>query len=120
VIYVSDDYAGAIYRLKYEGAHADTDGLALTAQSKLDKSPPAWLDGADLPAMSARGAQLVTRYACQNCHGDRPGQVSFSNLSERLGYGAVIQALKQPQANMPMYPLSEDERREIAVYLLSQ
>jgi len=106
--------------LKYEGAQADTDGLAVAAQSKLDESPPAWLNNANLPAMRESGAQLVTRYACQSCHGDQPGQVSFSRLSERLGYRAVIQALTQPQANMPMYPLSEDERREIAVYLLSQ
>jgi len=119
-IYISDDYAGAIYRLKYEGVQADTDGLTVATQSKLDKSPPAWLDGADLPAMSDRGSQLVQRYGCQACHGDQTGQVSFSRLSERLGYDAVIEALKQPRANMPLYPLSENEQREIAVYLLSQ
>jgi len=119
-IYVSDDYAGAIYRLNYEGADADSSGLVLASKNKLDQQPPQWLADADLVAMADNGEQLFQQYSCQTCHGDQKGQVSFSGLSQRLGYGAVITALKEPQANMPVYPLTQDERRALAVYLKSR
>jgi len=118
-VYVTDDYAGAVYRVTYEGAAANSDALAMAVQSKLDQVPPAWLEGADLPGMAKRGEQLYQRYNCHSCHGEQEGQVSFSGLSQRLGYRAVIAAMEQPQANMPLFPLSDEQRREIAVYLLA-
>jgi len=118
-IYVSDDYAGAIYRLSYIGAATNSSGLNIEVKSLLDQTPPNWLADADLVVMANNGEQLFKRFNCQNCHGNKKGQASLANLSQRLGYGAVIAALEKPQANMPLFPLNEEERREIAVYLLS-
>ena len=41
-------------------------------------------------------------------------------LAERLGYNAVIDVLKAPQSPMPLFPMSETEQRELAVFLLSR
>jgi len=101
-IYVSDDYASAIYKLTYKGDGAKSEGLSVRSKSKLDDTKP------------------YEEHSCHTCHGAEAGNVSLANLSERLGYNAVINSLVQPQGNMPVFPLSEDEKREIAVYLLHE
>jgi glucose/arabinose dehydrogenase len=119
-IYVSDDYAGAIYRVSYGDNHADGEPLATTAAApRLDRAPPAWLAGADLDTMAEKGAALYRRYDCAACHERGENPVDLTRLSARLGYDAVIGTLKAPQSPMPIYPLSETEYRELAVYLLN-
>lgn len=44
----------------------------------------------------------------------------LDDLAQRLGFGAVIDALKTPQSPMPVFPLRAAERRQLAVYLLWQ
>ena len=119
-IYVSDDYAGAIYRVSY-GDSGTSPGLPATSRAgnRLDAGPPDWLAEADLPAMASRGAVLYQRYGCSECHERGRNPVLLNDLAERLGYGAVVDALAAPQAPMPVYPLSEIEQRELAVFLLS-
>ena len=124
-IYVSDDYAGAIYRISY-GA-ADNDGgrqiplldIPGKTVSRLDVAPPEWLSGADLPAMADNGAALYRRYACGACHEQGKNPVDLSDLRHRLGYAAVIEVLRAPQSPMPVFPLSDSERRDLAVHLLN-
>lgn len=117
-LYISDDYAGAIYRVRY-GELAPGAAIALPArQSQLDRHPPSWLQGADLPALAARGAQHYARYRCANCHERGTNPKYLDNLQQRLGYSAVIEALRNPQSPMPVYPLDERALRELAVYLL--
>ena len=125
-IYISDDYAGAIYRVSYQNAgHSNADQrtaapVAAPTVSRLDAQPPAWLADADLPAMSASGSNLYQRYECSTCHEQGTNPVRLDGLAERLGYAAVIDALEAPQSPMPLFPLSDAERRELAVYLLWQ
>ena len=120
-IYISDDYAGAIYRVSRgeggAGLQADT---AIPAASRLDSEPPAWLQDADLDAMAARGAELYDHYACMACHEEGMNPVSLAGLPQRLGYRAVIEVLRAPQSPMPIFPLSKAEQRELAVYLLTR
>jgi glucose/arabinose dehydrogenase len=118
-IYISDDYAGAIYRVSYGQGH-DTSSPALTlpAVNRLDAQAPAWLAEADLPAMANRGAELYQRHECRSCHEQGENPKLLAGLSERLGYNAVIEVLIAPQSPMPIYPLSETEQRELAVFLL--
>jgi glucose/arabinose dehydrogenase len=120
-IYISDDYAGAIYRVSYTGADGSQDDVApmvAPTVNRLDTQPPAWLAGADLPAMASRGSELYQRYQCSTCHEQGTNPVRLDNLAQRLGYGAVINALEAPQSPMPLFPLSEAERQELAVFLL--
>ena len=86
----------------------------------MDSEPPAWLADADLEAMSGRGTELYDRFQCRSCHEDGEHPKRLGGLAARLGYQAVIDVLVAPQSPMPIYPLSEIERRELAVYLLSQ
>ena len=119
-IYVSDDYAGAIYRISYSGAPEQKFSAPVNASvSRLDSTPPEWLRGADITGMSQRGAGLYQKYECRNCHelGDNP--VDLDRLSERLGYAAVIDVLRAPQSPMPAFPLSDEQQRELAVFLLA-
>jgi mono/diheme cytochrome c family protein len=87
--------------------------------NRLDAQPPAWLAEADLPTMARRGEELYQRHECASCHERGENPKLLTGLSERLGYKAVIEALKAPQSPMPIYPLSESQQRELAVFLLS-
>ncbi len=118
-IYISDDYAGAIYRVSYTTA-GNTQGTSLEVPvtSRLDAQPPAWLEGVDLATMASRGGELYQRFKCGSCHEQGAHPKRLDGLAQRLGYGAVIDALAAPQSPMPMFPLSEIEQRELAVYLL--
>ena len=119
-IYISDDYAGAIYRLsRGDAAGSARSGTVMPAASRLDTQAPAWLEGADLESMAAGGAALYQRYGCASCHEQGENPKLLSGLSQRLGYNAVMEVLRAPQSPMPVYPLSETEQRELSVYLLS-
>ena len=120
-IYISDDYAGAIYRVSY-GDTGNNSSAAITTEptpSRLDAQPPAWLEGADLENMAASGAALYQHYGCRSCHQEGVNPVLLSQLSTRLGYEAVIEVLRAPQSPMPVFPFSDQQRRELAVYLLA-
>lgn len=120
-IYISDDYAGAIYRVSYgQSSDKNASGAALPAViSRLDTQPPGWLAEADTPAMALRGAELYQQYGCNSCHEQGANPKRLTGLSQRLGYQAVIEVLEAPQSPMPLFPLSTTERRELAVFLLS-
>jgi glucose/arabinose dehydrogenase len=120
-IYVSDDYAGAIYRVRH-GAHSEGQApvvAPVTAPSRLDKTPPGWLADADLAAMIDSGARLYGEHECRACHEEGENPAPLDGLAERLGYEAVIEVLRAPPSPMPVFPLSEIQRRELAVYLLN-
>lgn len=124
-IYVSDDYAGALYRIRYgQAARGTANSSAVapgsTARSRLDAQPPQWLAAADLPAMADRGAALYQRYDCSSCHERGANPVRLEGIATRLGYAAVDDVLRAPQAPMPVFPLTDTERRELAVFLLWQ
>jgi mono/diheme cytochrome c family protein len=82
--------------------------------------PPAWLAGADLPALAQRGEQLYLYYECASCHEAGENPKPLTGLADRLGYNAIIDVLRAPQSPMPIYPLSETELRDMAVYLLNR
>jgi glucose/arabinose dehydrogenase len=121
--YISDDYAGAIYRITYGETAGQSDELALPQprqkKIRLDTTPPEWLQSADLPTMASAGLQLYKKYECATCHEDGENPVSLYKLGSRLGYNAIIDTLQSPQAPMPIFPLTELQQRELAVFLLN-
>lgn len=121
-IYISDDYAGAIYRVTYGGnGVADTSALAdLAPAARLDTETPAWLAEEDLEALRTQGAALYAEHDCASCHERGENPRLLNDLSGRLGYNAVDQVLREPPSPMPVYPLAVQERRALAVYLLAR
>jgi mono/diheme cytochrome c family protein len=120
-IYISDDYAGAIYRLTYTGDQgAGTVDIASTVQSRLDKELPQWLLSADVDTMAVQGASLYKQHACASCHEEGGNPAQLNGLSKRMGFNAVDELLLAPPSPMPIFPLSQMERRELAVYLLDR
>jgi mono/diheme cytochrome c family protein len=70
-IYISDDYAGAIYRVSYDGSAAgasDTMVGSAAAIRGLDASPQAWLADEELALRARRGAALYQQHNCVSCH----------------------------------------------------
>lgn len=121
-IYISDDYAGAIYRVTYgDDASAGASALDdLVATSRLDETPPEWLATADLETLSMEGAALYAKHDCAACHERGENPKMLIGLAERLGYNAIDEVLREPPSPMPVYPLSEEQRRALSVYLLSR
>ena len=119
-IYISDDYAGAIYRVRYNaGATDPSPPMEAATISRLDSAALAWLADADLAAMADNGAALYEKYGCRSCHEDGESPKLLTGLSDRLGYTATIDTLQTPQSPMPAFPFTGMEQRELAVFLLN-
>ncbi len=112
-IYVSDDYAGVIYRVSY-GA---------TASGAKPAAPPAPAEAAAAPrdeAAITRGEQLFSSAGCAGCHGGDKPAVVLKALSARYKTGDVVALLTTPPANMPPFPqLKDEEKRDLAAYVLA-
>tara|TARA_B110000503_G_scaffold50909_1_gene82350 strand:+ start:61188 stop:62711 length:1524 start_codon:yes stop_codon:yes gene_type:complete len=120
-IYISDDYAGAIYRVRYGAAdNNNAAAFELPTVKRLDAQPPEWVETANMATMADQGNELYQRYQCQSCHEEGENPKRLENLNERLGYAAVIDVLAAPPSPMPLFPLTESEQRELAVFLLWQ
>lgn len=118
-VYISDDYAGAIYKVVY-GEDAGRNSKVSLQQDvrSAQTQTPQWVDEADLDSLSAEGAALYKQFACAACHelGENPARLD--HLRGQSTYAAVITSLREPQSPMPVLPLSERQQRALAVYLL--
>ena len=113
-IYVSDDYAGSIYWLRADASA--TGGIAPAARR------------APAPASAALGdvevgASLWSQHACATCHVAEeatPGvvPVPLETLSARFNEETLAAFLAAPTPPMPVFPLDEAQRRDLAAHLL--
>jgi glucose/arabinose dehydrogenase len=122
-IYVSDDYAGSIYRIAW-GEGARTTRVSTPLDGTKRGNPLGGLALAEREARSSRGADLYELHACAGCHESEralEGIVpkELRGLADRYDIGALsaLRATRTPP--MPAYPLSDGERRDLAVYLLT-
>jgi glucose/arabinose dehydrogenase len=124
--YISDDYAQAVYRVSYGAAPA----VAASAPTPAAQQPAvdaelAALEPAQRRQLEQQGAQLFKRYACANCHvqGAAAGFRTvrpLEQLQARYSMAQLQAFLVTPTPPMPVFPLNEEERRALAVYLLSR
>ncbi len=122
-VYVSDDYAGSIYRVSYGEAAGAEKGLVLNqgeASGSNGFEQPAWASGEGVAERRAAGQALFQQYNCRSCHVAGSGKMALEQLQERLSYADVEQVLAEPRPPMPRFPLSESERRDLAIYLLGR
>lgn len=119
-IYVSDDYGGAVFRV----SRGPTPGATASATTTPAATPLAGLGAADIAARTQRGRRLYSGSGCAACHDTHappPGVVPkpLANLSARYDVDSLARYLAAPTPPMPAYPMSDDERRDLAVFLLT-
>ena len=119
--YVSDDYAGVVWRIAY-GDGTRSPALMPRAAAA---DPLAGLAADERETLASEGRALYEQNACAACHeaGRAPGGVAVKRL-EHLGARYTIEGLvllfATPPQPMPTYPLSAEQRRALAVHLLVQ
>jgi len=118
-IYVSDDFAGTIYRVSQGAAAASAATAGAGADAAARRAGPA--TPAD-PAAVARGAALFEKHDCASCHDAAraaEGVVAkpLAGLAARYDAAAVDALLVTPTPPMPVFVLSADERRDLTAYL---
>lgn len=123
-VFISDDYAGVIYRVAYGELPAES---VVDAQptAEAEKQPLLAGDGARLNELNEQGRQLFAQYQCFSCHDAarlKAGRqlVSLDGLARRYNVPEVMKLIETPTPPMPLYPLDEAQREALAVYLLSR
>jgi glucose/arabinose dehydrogenase len=121
-IYISDDYAGVIYRVTRAPAAAGAREAAAAPPAPLD--PLAALDPAERAELARAGGALWEQHRCAGCHeagAAAPGVVvvPLKDLAARHSIDSLAQLLATPTPPMPVFALAAQERRALAVHLLA-
>jgi glucose/arabinose dehydrogenase len=119
-IYVSDDYAGAVYRVSRGGASAVRPGAAAAAPAA---DPLAALPSDERATRGERGRALYASLSCAVCHDPEhaaPGvtPIALRGLASRYSVESLAQFLAAPTPPMPAIELGSDSRRDLAIHLL--
>lgn len=115
-LYVSDNYAGAIYRIAYGDKRAPSAPASNTGSAPM----PATETSQDAAAI-ARGAQLWAENACASCHAPQATEdaavAELKQIAHRYTAGELAALLTAPPANMPAVALSDTQKADLAAYL---
>ena len=117
-IYVSDDYANAVYRVMPGGSSS----LEIGATTGAANDAVVATAGAD-PRLIVRGATLFGQRGCQECHvlagASTDGRVALDGVAEKYDRAALDSYLAQPKPPMP--PIAEaDARQALGAFLLDR
>jgi glucose/arabinose dehydrogenase len=121
--YVTDDYAGAIWRVAYGEQNAkNLDPVPSTRTADTTDSLSV-IPESVRSALAERGASLYETHRGATCHDPAfapPGVVvkPLDRLQERYDLDALEALLTTPPPPMPVFPLSAEEKRALAVHLL--
>ncbi|MEE8580602.1 MAG: PQQ-dependent sugar dehydrogenase [Myxococcota bacterium] len=127
--YISDDYAGLVWRVaEAEAGPANARAATIrTLRSPAAPTPPA-NPLADLPlaeraARTRRGEAIYQQHGCASCHLPGSGQVGvvikpLERLAARYSLEELAALIATPTPPMPVFALARQERRDLAVYLL--
>lgn len=123
-IYISDDYAGAIYRVRYRGEDARPSSIALEAPAA-DTTADGPLSLTPAQAEQARlGKSLIQSNGCLACHSiggfEGGGELPLQALYTKYDVATLSEFFLAPTPPMPRLDLPASERQAIALYLLSQ
>jgi glucose/arabinose dehydrogenase len=134
-VYVSDDFAGSIYRIAWPGAAAraaaegpPTPAAQPTAGSSGASGEAAGATraaGAAARPAVARGAAVYADHPCAACHEPGkggPGVVTrpLKGRGKKYTEDSLAAYLRTPNPPMPAFPLSDAQRADLARYLLSR
>lgn len=127
-IYVSDDYAGSIYRVAWgEAPSVAPEAPEASAPARGPSKGAvalAAIDPSEREAQRERGRALFARNQCGTCHIPEQaplGMVSrpLEHLAPRYDLNDLSAYLRAPKPPMPVFPLTPEELRDLAVHLLS-
>lgn len=124
-VYVSDDLAGAVYRVAWSGGGRAVP-LSAGAAAVPAAGPSAPAPSAPIaPEVRARGQALWERNACATCHESKratKGVVAkpLAGLTKRYDARTLAAYLRTPQPPMPVFDLTDAERADLALFLLSR
>ena len=127
-LYLSDDMAGAIYRIRYDPealAAAEVGNENLFAlQLKAAANPVNTLEqpnDAERTELTQQGEELFERHACGECHLSteaRKAAVSLEGIADRRSFEDIVETLRNPPAAMPRFLLIDEEQRALAAFVL--
>ena len=125
-VYVSDDYAMAIYRVCYGEQQTSTvaaSDLAASGTTKTETGLEAF--SADrLSELTSRGEAIYRSSGCTGCHkvsgsdDPRPGLKVLADLTARYTVTSLNAFYKTPTPPMPPVNLNEDDSLALSTYLL--
>jgi len=121
-VFISDDYAGAIYRVAFEApSEALASVTSQNTQQAFQPTQPDWLNETNRSELQAQGQQLYRRFGCISCHNPSvaKGNMQLQTLNQRLQYEQVIERLTNPRPPMPTFPLSEQDKQALAAWLMT-
>ena len=119
--YITDDFAGAIWRVAYGEKSAAVD----TSPAASLRDPLSDLPASKREPLAAAGAALYEKHQCGTCHEADlapPGVATkpLENLAARFDLPRLEALFATPPPPMPIYPLSDDEKHALAVHLFSR
>ncbi len=121
-IYISDDYAGAIYRVSYTGDQRSKITLPSGSRAAFELQTPGWLTEENRAQLHEHGRELFAKHDCASCHNPATttGNMTLQSMHERLQYSEVVDRLTHPTAPMPVFALDTPQKQALAVYLLNR
>jgi len=122
-VYVSDDFAGAVYRVSLGNGPGAGGGAVAPPGGAGD--PLAALPADERADREARGLALFEAHACAGCHvAERAAAgvvpVLLRGLDTRYTLESLTAFLAAPTPPMPVAALDADARRDLAVHLLER
>ena len=107
-----------------DGASGEPAPTSATA-TIVATDPLATLDPSERAGATSKGRALYEAHACFRCHEVERAEagavpVVMANLGRRYDVTSLATYLAAPQPPMPLFPLQPDERRDLAVFLLSE
>lgn len=120
--YISDDYAGAIYRVAYGEEQGEQVRLELPAKEKrifsVEISLQAYSEQ-QREDLARRGAAHFQQFECHSCHNpDASGRSALTDIGRKYDVATLSAYLEKPTPPMPVYPMSNADREALALHLI--
>lgn len=124
-IYVSDDFAGVVWRVSPPNIRAGAAPKAAIARAPDQTGGLSNLSTSDLLQLTALGKSLYESNACASCHEANRAEAGvvakkLEHLSERYSVESLSDFFTAPTPPMPVFVLDAAQRRALAVYLLTE
>ena len=120
-LFVADDYTGSVYRISY--GETVRPVARASAVPLVREDPLAGLTPVDLARANQQGESLWAASDCASCHIEGAGTAPvhlLRNLDQKYTRLSLDKFLQAPQPPMPLYPFSDPQRSDLAIYLLDR